>query len=151
MTTRIEFARDCLIAATGVSRRGARRALCAWSIAESGTRPCNGQPNQGANYNCWNTTLQLPGSTFYNHLSPTTGVQNYVSATQGCQAFAKTLHGDARYADLLEVLGRKYVSMKTVFQALDASPWGTHEPLLTAVRERYAADMTIIDELPVGS
>jgi hypothetical protein len=149
MTTRADFSKQCLIAATGVNRRGAHRALCAWSIAESGTRPCDG--DVGANWNPWNTTLQLPGSTFYNLLASGIGVQNYTSAAQGAQAFAKTLHGDVRYATLLEVLARKYVSVKTVFLALDASPWGTHEPLLTAVRERYAADMETINELPVGS
>lgn len=151
MTTRSLFARDCLIAAVGVNRRGAHRALCAWSIAESGVRPCNGEPNQGANYNCWNTTLKLIGSTYYNHLTPTSGVQNYPTAAKGAEAFAKTLHGDARYAPLLDALVRPYVSMKTVLAAVDESPWGTHEPLLTAVRERYLADMAVINNLPVGS
>lgn len=147
--TRMQFATQCLIATVGVAPRGARRALCAWSIAESGTRPCDGR--LGAAWNVWNTTLPLPGSTYYNHLTSTSGVQNYASAAQGAEAFARTLHGDARYLTLLDALARPFVYAHTVLHAIDGSPWGTHEPLLGDCLTRYNKDRAIINLLPVGA
>lgn len=56
--------------------------LRAWSEREGG----------GGAYNPLNTTRPAPGSTFFNHLSSGTGVQNYSSAAEGAQATADSIN-----------------------------------------------------------
>ena len=56
-------------------------ALRAWSEREGG----------GGIWNPLNSTQKMTGSSFFNHLSGNTGVQNYVSAQQGAQATAATI------------------------------------------------------------
>lgn len=58
------------------------QALRAWSEREGG----------GGAWNPLNTTRPEPGSTFFNHLSGNTGVQNYNSAAQGAQATADSIN-----------------------------------------------------------
>jgi hypothetical protein len=57
-------------------------ALRAWSEHEGG----------GGNWNPLNTTRPEPGSTFFNHLSSGTGVQNYPSAAVGAKATADSIN-----------------------------------------------------------
>lgn len=56
-------------------------ALRAWSEREGG----------GGAWNPLNSTQKMPGSTFFNHLSGSTGVQNYTDPTEGALATAKTI------------------------------------------------------------
>jgi hypothetical protein len=57
-------------------------ALRAWSQHEGG----------GGNWNPLNTTRPEPGSSFFNHLSPGTGVQNYPTAAVGAKATADSIN-----------------------------------------------------------
>lgn len=157
-TTRIWFAQHYLLPAIGVtygpSRLGARRFLAGtWPHAETGEKPglCNGKPGEGAKWNPFNTTLQLPGSTFYNTLAPGVGVQNYVSAEQGAQAFARTLTGDVRYGPFFDLLRKRWVKQADLIEALDASPWGTHEPLLDYAFQAYMAHRGFYNYYPIGA
>jgi hypothetical protein len=131
---------------------GARRFLTAWMHAESGEHPgfCNGVPGQGAKWNPLNTTLQLPGSTFYNNLSTTTGVQNYKSSGDGTRAVAITLRGDARYADFLELLAKPGVFQRDLADAIDKTPWGTHQPLIGEAVDAYNRNRKFFNTYPIG-
>jgi len=131
---------------------GARRFLISWMHAETGEKPglCNGIPGQGARWNPLNTTLQLPFSTFYNHLSPTTGVQNYWTADDGANAFRITLEGDVRYKDFLALLAKKGVFQRDLADALDKTPWGTHQPLIGHAVDAYNNNRKFYNHYPIG-
>lgn len=64
--------------------------LQAWSEREGG----------GGAWNPLNTTRPEPGSTFFNHLSSGTGVQNYTSMQQGAQATADSIN-NGRYPSIV--------------------------------------------------
>jgi len=132
---------------------GARRFLVAWMHGESGENPgfCNGVDGQGAKWNPLNTTLPLPGSTFYNHLSPTTGVQNYRFAPDGALAVRQTLEGDKRYAQLLALFHKSFVRQRELGDALAKSPWGTHEPLVTNMLNGYNNNRRHFNTYPIGT
>lgn len=66
------------------------QALSAWSQREGG----------GGAWNPLNTTRPEPGSTFFNHLSGGTGVQNYTSLSQGAQATADSIN-NGRYPSIV--------------------------------------------------
>lgn len=156
ITTRRIFA-ETLLTAAGVTPNllhvGARRFLCAWMHGESGEKPglCDGVPGHGARWNPLNTTRKLPGSTFYNHLSPTTGVQNYLTREDGARAFILTLNEDARYADFLRLLRKEMVTQRQLGRALDKTPWGTHEPLVTNMIQGYNSDREFFNHYPIGA
>jgi hypothetical protein len=65
-------------------------ALQAWSEREGG----------GGAWNPLNTTRPMPGSTFFNHLSSGTGVQNYPNAAVGAQATAESIN-NGRYPSIV--------------------------------------------------
>jgi hypothetical protein len=65
-------------------------ALQAWSEREGG----------GGAWNPLNTTRPMPGSTFFNHLSSGTGVQNYPNAAIGAQATADSIN-NGRYPSIV--------------------------------------------------
>lgn len=157
-TTRMKYAQNHLLPAVGVkydfTRLGARRFLAGtWPHAETGENPglCNGRSGEGARWNPFNTTLALAGSTLYNTLSPGFGVRNYDSADQGALAFAQTLRGDVRYADLLRLLRKRFVTRRQLIAALDASPWGTHQPLLGEADQAYMANRDFYNDYPIGA
>lgn len=131
---------------------GARRFLVAWMHAETGEHPglCNGVSGEGAAWNPLNTTLKMPGSTFYNHLSTTTGVQNYATAKDGTVAFRRTLEGDTRYAELVSLFKTPGSTQADLATALDKSPWGTHKPLITVAIEAYNHDRKFFNRYPIG-
>lgn len=49
---------------------------------------------EGAAYNLLNTEGTAPGSTFFNHTSPTAGVQNFVNFQQGVETNARIVELD---------------------------------------------------------
>lgn len=156
-TTRIHFARtvmsDLAIPDT-LAHIGARRFLAGtWPHAETGEKPglCNGKPGEGARWNPFNTTLVLPGSTFYNHITPTIGVQDYLTEHDGAIAVVRTLEGDARYATFLALLRKRWVTQKQLCNALDKTPWGTHQPLLENARQAYMANRGFYNYYPIGA
>ena len=123
--TRHQFAHDVLLGVAGVSGLnylGPLWALVGWTIAESGSHPCNGVSGQGARYNPLNTTLVLPGSTSYNSI----GVQNYTSYEQGVQATVSTL-SETPYAKVVKALNHtgQYDRAALVLWEVVGSPWGT--------------------------
>jgi hypothetical protein len=65
-------------------------ALQAWSEREGG----------GGTWNPLNTTRPEPGSTFFNHLSPGLGVQNYPNAAVGAKATADSIN-NGRYPSIV--------------------------------------------------
>lgn len=155
--TRRKFAvllMDALDIPDTLAHVGTRRFLAGtWPHAETGERPglCNGVPGEGARWNPFNTTLPLAGSTFYNHLSPTTGVQNYRTAADGALAFKHTLLGDARYAAFVHALSKPGMTQRQLCIELDATPWGTHLALLEAARKAYNANRSFYNNYPIGA
>lgn len=131
---------------------GARRFLVAWMHAETGEHPglCNGLQGQGAAWNPLNTTLPMPGSTFYNHLSSTTGVQNYQTAGDGAVAFRRTLEGDVRYNDFVSLLQRPFAFQRDLADELDKTPWGTHQPLIGNAVDAYNSNRKFFNRYPCG-
>lgn len=152
--TRGQFGHDVLLGTVGVHgwrHIGARRAIVAWTIAESGTEPCDGLENQGAAFNLLDTTLPMPGSTFYNFLDEnhTLGVQNYTSYQQGVAATVATLR-ETRYADIQAALKKPFATAKQVLLAVGSSEWGTPTTLLLEVLDRYQADRVFFNQILVG-
>lgn len=148
--TRAQYANGILVGlglrrwAILLRHRGARRALVAVMLAESGHEPCNG--TSGARNNPLNTTQAEPGATNFNAVP----VRNYPTAAEGIQAVLDTLHGDARFAGLITALRTRGVKAATVLDAWDRSPWGTHQPLLGEALQSFMLDRSYYNSLEVG-
>jgi hypothetical protein len=152
MITRRAFAIQVLdglgVDGAAVSRTGARRAIVAWMLAESGHEKCNG--TDGARYNPLNTTLYLSGGRTSSPDYNSVPVRNYTSATSGVIATVRTLQ-DPRYVDVVAALTRRWVTAKTVVDTIGASPWGTPTHLLEDALASYQMDRTTFNQLEVGS
>jgi murein DD-endopeptidase MepM/ murein hydrolase activator NlpD len=96
-------------------------ALDAWQRAEGGT----------ALNNPFNTTQTMPGSTAYNNVPGTAGVQNYSTPGQGIAATIATLT-NGRYGSILDAL-RQGNNAQAVASAVGASPWGTSGRLMSQI------------------
>ena len=164
--TRADFADELLLMTVGVQgwkHIGARRALVAWMIAESGEELCDGRPNEGAAWNPMNSTWEMPGSTPYNtftELEPEKmipkkrgvyHVWNYPSAEAGIEAFARTLHGESRYEPVLEKLAKRGVFARNVLGAVGYSPWGTDKWMLLSTRKRFNNNRKHFNNITVGA
>ena len=148
--TRHQFAHDVLLDVAGVSGLeylGPLWAIMGWTIAESGSHPCNGQPNMGARFNPLNTTLVLPGSTAYNSI----GVQNYTSYDQGVQATVSTLR-ETPYAKVVAALGKagQYDRAALALWEVVGSPWGTTGRDAYNGLADFLADKSFFNMLTVG-
>lgn len=148
--TRIEFAVGILEGlgiGTGWAHRGAKRALVSWMHAETGEHPgyCNGLLGEGARYNPLNTTLPWPLATDYNNV----GVKNYPTARAGIAATVATLK-ESQYAGIVQLLALPLASAKSINRAIDASPWGSHEPLLSEALSSYNTNRSFYNNYPVG-
>jgi len=90
--TRGEFARDFAkrVGAEADTRTHVHTmvALQAWMQAEHGIN----DESPEARFNPLNTTLEFPGSTLFNELSPGFGVRNYATYDDGLTATARTLN-----------------------------------------------------------
>ena len=106
--------------------------MYAWRQAEGGK----------AKNNPFNTTWDLPGSSFYNCLKKDalgnciSGVRNYQSEMDGIEATVKTLNKNI-YKGIVDSLKRGDSSFNTG-QELKKSPWGTG-PLVLKVLDGYAS------------
>ena len=106
--------------------------MYAWRQAEGGE----------AKNNPFNTTWELPGSTFYNCLKKDdygnckSGVRNYQSEEDGINATVKTLSKGV-YRGIVDSLKRGD-SAKNTAEELRKSPWGTGR-LVNKVLDGYAA------------
>jgi|SRR5215472_12015353 len=96
-------------------------ALDAWQRAEGGT----------ALNNPFNTTQTMPGSTAYNQVAGTAGVQNYSTPGQGIAATINTLN-NGRYGGIIDAL-RAGNNPQAVASAVGASPWGTSGSLMSQI------------------
>lgn len=141
---RIEYAEAVLMRTVGVKRRGARRGLAAWMIAESGHAHCDGV--DGAKYNPLNTTLNEPGATLWNE---TPGVKSYPTLGIGLEATSSTLL-DPRYNALRAVLAKRWVRTTTVICAISESPWGTTLETLLGALGTYRRDRRFWNRIQVG-
>lgn len=97
--TREEWARGFLAALGNTSPTQATVDwVVGWTVHETGT-------GGGATFNLLNTTQAEPGSSYFNHLGGTLGVQNYTSFVQGVQTNAAVLgQGFAGYGALKTAL-----------------------------------------------
>lgn len=145
MTTRGQFCRGVLRElgyglAPWTAAKTYRRVtfMLAWGRGEFGEKPCDGRPDQGARYNLFATTRDVPGSTWYNTFGSGMHVRNYPDARTGERAIADTLR-NGNYPDLLAAIDRAD-SADAMAAALAASPWGTGsnaaEALPTVRRQR---------------
>jgi hypothetical protein len=79
-----------------------------------------------AAWNPFNTTQKATGSTFYNRITDTTGVQNYPNRQTGVDATVKTLK-NGYYEALLKAISniKDEAGVKVAMGELHKSPWGT--------------------------
>lgn len=105
--------------------------MLAWGRGEFGSKPCDGVPDQGARYNLFATTRDVPGSTWYNTFGEGLHVRNYPDAATGELAIADTLR-NGNYPGILAAIadGRSADAMAA---ALAASPWGTGDNAVAAL------------------
>jgi hypothetical protein len=121
--TRERFARD-LLARLGVpARPQAVVALVAWMAAE----------NTAADWNPLATTMAAPGALTYNR----TGVKRYPSYDAGLDATVRTLRL-RWYAPIVDAL-RRGAAAREVLEAVAASPWGTGQAAVRALRPTVAS------------
>jgi len=120
--TEVGWLRDFLSRLGAGDAEGARRATLAWMRAEGGHFV------NGARFNPLNTTMEAPGATSVNPI----GVKSYPDYETGMGATLETIRVDnfgypAIVAALVAGDGAGAVD------AVDASKWGTHDPLLQRV------------------
>jgi hypothetical protein len=95
--TREQFAKDVAVRmGNPIPNQTVIDFIVGWSVYETNT-------NSGARYNILNTTQPMPGSTYFNHLSGSSGVQNYTSYAQGIQATQLTIQ-NGLYGALSEAI-----------------------------------------------
>lgn len=87
--------------------------LDAWTVAEQGN------PARAAQFNPFNTTLDMPGSTLFNTLWPGGGVRNYPDWATGLKATAQTLLGS--FPGIVSALRAGTATPATIY----TSNWGT--------------------------
>jgi len=127
--TRGEFARDFAkrVGAEADTRTHVHTmvALQAWMQAEHGIN----DESPEARFNPLNTTLEFPGSTLFNELSPGFGVRNYATYDDGLTATARTLNRAADRGEhgyrLVRRLMRNNAPAAKILEAVEASNWGT--------------------------
>ena len=108
--------------------------IYAWRQAEGGK----------ANYNPFNTTHKMPGSTLYG--TNKHGVQNYLTPRDGVTATVNTLK-NGKYDSILTLL-RADADPTDVAKAVIASPWGT-KGLLLDVLAMYARGKVVVAPIAV--
>lgn len=93
--------------------------LVVWTVFETG-------PRNGAAFNLLNTIQEAPGSTFFNHITPTEGVQNFTSFEQGVAVNADVIR-NGRYPRICEGLSTNSISMLENPAVIDPEleVWGT--------------------------
>jgi hypothetical protein len=121
--TRERYARD-LLARLGIpARPQAVVALVAWMAGE----------NTQADWNPLATTMAAPGALTFN----AAGVKRYPSYDAGLDATARTLRL-RWYAPVLDAL-RRGAAAREVLDAVAASPWGTGQAAVRALRPTIAS------------
>lgn len=94
--------------------------LIGWANAEGG------HTHNDARYNYLNTTQPMPGA---GNTGSQGNIKVYKSLQQGIQATVKTLR-NGRYGSIIHALSG---SPQQLAQAIDSSPWGTHNPNLASI------------------
>lgn len=84
----------------GKPTQAGRNLLSAMMVKEGTLVPANNN-YIGKIYNPLDSTLPEPGSTFFNHITPTIGVQTYPNLTEGLKANISTL-SEKQYAPLAQ-------------------------------------------------
>lgn len=108
--------------------------LSGWAAGEGGGTAAQ-SPNV-ALYNPLNTTLAEPGSSDF---APGSSVQSYTTPSEGAAAAASTLSEPAYATIVGELAGN--ASPQTVWDTVDASPWGTEDlgTMTVASAQSYAS------------